>query len=320
MMANSAKPLLVVGATIVYDTIFRVDCLPRPGQTARILQADDNPVAGRQPGGTAFNIALGLARLRARVAIAHPVGYDFAGSEYERLLRESGVDLDGLLVNESSPSGTAYVFGALDGSTVCFSSVTPPPVGQISAAVLERAGLIVMTPLVSPIHQHAARYAQSHDIPLAACGIASAEVLGWLPGLVMLSINEHEMKLLADIEPGLTPRALSSRMQGPLFITRGSGGCSVYLREDHLADIPVIEPRQLVDTTGAGDAFFAATLAGLRQGFDPLDSARIGAAAGSLVVEAWGCQVNLPDWSALAGRVSGAYPRLAARIRQASEL
>lgn len=318
-MTQSKKRVLIVGATIVYDIIFRVDRLPQPGRAAKILIGENDCIALRQPGGTAFNIALGLAKLNEQVRIAHPVGNDFIGSEYEQMLTESGVDLAGLVVNERSASGTAYVFGAPDGSTVCFSSVTSLPSRPLSIAVLEDADLIVMTPLVGPLHYHAAQYACHQTIPMAACGIATAELLGWLPQLVALSINEYELQLLTDMEPGLTPHALSYRLHGPLFITKGSKGCSVYTEGDHLADIPAIKPVQIVDTTGAGDAFFAAALASIRQGFDPVDAARIGVGAGSLVVETMGCQANIPDWQAVSERVGGTYPELAAKIRQVSE-
>lgn len=317
-MTNPQKPLLVVGATIVYDYIFCVDRLPEPGRTARILPGQDNTYGQPLPGGTAFNIALGLAKLDERVRLTHPVGRDFVGSDYEKYLRDAGVSLDGLLVNNHELSGVAYVFGALDGSTVCFTSTSELLQEYIPDTALENSDLIILTPLTGPLHQHASAYARSNGIPLALCGIAEPDVLTWLPQIFMLVINEYEMQLLSTIEQGLTSEKLSQRMPGYLFITQGSEGCLIYHEGAKLAHVAAIQPRQVVDTTGAGDAFFAATLAGIRKGFDPVDAARIGGLSGSMVVEALGCQANLPDWPTLAGRASEFYPGLAAQLEKVS--
>ncbi len=58
----------------------------------------------------------------------------------------------------------------------------------------------------------------------------------------------------------------------------------------------------VVDPTGAGDGFAAGLLAGLVWGFSPVESAQLGAVIASYVLEAVGCQTNLPDRAALAGR------------------
>jgi ribokinase len=315
-MTNLKTPLLVVGATIVYDYIFRVDRLPQPGRTARIMPNEDRCQSQPLPGGTAFNIALGLAKLDESVRLTHPVGHEFSGSAYERSLREAGVNLDGLLVNPQSSSGVAYVFGALDGATVCFTSVADLSQHHIPAAVLDDINLIVLTPLAGPLHQHAGEYARNKGIPLAICGIAEPETLTWLPQVLMLAINEYELQLLFNFEQGLTAHQLSERMPGYLFITQGAKGCLVFHKGVQLGYVTAIQPQQIVDTTGAGDAFFAATLAGIRNDFDPIDAARMGAAAGSMTVEVSGCQANLPNWTGLAARLSTQYPDLAAQLEK----
>ena len=197
---------------------------------------------------------------------------------------------------------------------MCFTSVTELPQNEIPAAALTDIDLIVLTPLVGPLHEHANSYARDNEISLALCGIAEPQVLTWLPQMFMLAINEYEMQLLANMEPGLNPEKLSQRMPGYLYITQGSRGCSVYQGGELLAHVAAAKPRQVVDTTGAGDAFFAATLASIRKGSGPVQAAQIGVLAGSLVIEKVGCQVNLPDWSMLADRAGELYPDLATQV------
>jgi len=68
-----------------------------------------------------------------------------------------------------------------------------------------------------------------------------------------------------------------------VFITRGSDGCDILTPEGffHVG----IYATHAVDPTGAGDTFAAACTLALAAGADPVQSARLGAAAASVVVE-----------------------------------
>ncbi len=55
-------------------------------------------------------------------------------------------------------------------------------------------------------------------------------------------------------------------------------------------------PRVVLDPTGAGDGFTAGFLAGLLRGATPEIGAQVGAVVASFVLEAVGCQTNLPGW------------------------
>jgi sugar/nucleoside kinase (ribokinase family) len=71
-----------------------------------------------------------------------------------------------------------------------------------------------------------------------------------------------------------------------VVLTHGVGGCEVIAggRTRHVGVHRAVE----VDPTGAGDVFAAAFLLALARGDDPLDAARLGAAAASIVVEGRG--------------------------------
>jgi sugar/nucleoside kinase (ribokinase family) len=86
---------------------------------------------------------------------------------------------------------------------------------------------------------------------------------------------------LALATPDLLDRLRASI--GFVALTRGANGARVYC-DGGVAEIGVY-PTTAVDPTGAGDAFAAACLLALAAGEDPLASARLGAAAASIVVE-----------------------------------
>lgn len=68
--------------------------------------------------------------------------------------------------------------------------------------------------------------------------------------------------------------------------TRGARGCEVFVHGR--ATRVGVHPAREVDPTGAGDAFAAAFVLALARGQDPIAAARLGAAAGSIVVEGHG--------------------------------
>ena len=79
-----------------------------------------------------------------------------------------------------------------------------------------------------------------------------------------------------------------------LIVTMGAAGAIV---SDRSSTSVVSAPPagDVVDTTGAGDAFVGAFAAGLAAGLDPVDAARLGCVAGSLAVRAAGTQRSFPS-------------------------
>ena len=91
-----------------------------------------------------------------------------------------------------------------------------------------------------------------------------------------------------------------------VFVTRGRCGSDVY-HDGEKASIPAVKPAQVVDPTGAGDAYAGSVLAGLSWGNAAAICGRIGAVASSFVVEKKGCQTNLPSREQLARRYEAVF-------------
>jgi hypothetical protein len=71
-----------------------------------------------------------------------------------------------------------------------------------------------------------------------------------------------------------------------VVLTRAARGCEVYA-DGCVARVGAFPARE-VDPTGAGDAFAAGFLVALAEDADPVEAARLGAAAGSIAVEGVG--------------------------------
>jgi len=83
-------------------------------------------------------------------------------------------------------------------------------------------------------------------------------------------------------QPGL-PEALAAAVPLVAF-TRGPRGCDLLRAGERTRHVGVHRTVE-VDPTGAGDVFAAALLLALSRGDDPVEAARLGAAAASIVVE-----------------------------------
>ncbi len=83
-------------------------------------------------------------------------------------------------------------------------------------------------------------------------------------------------------------QALRARFgNGAVVVTDGEAGCAV-AAEGVALRVPAVAVKEVVDTTGAGDAFLGGLLVGLEAGLDWRDAARLANACGAACVEQLG--------------------------------
>ena len=105
----------------------------------------------------------------------------------------------------------------------------------------------------------------------------------------LLYANEEEILALyqlEDIDAALTEAADDA---GIVAVTRGAQG-SVVLANGERVAIEAVTPRDLVDTTGAGDLFAAGFLYGHTQEFSLERCGQLGAAAASEIIAQYGAR------------------------------
>lgn len=295
-----------VGSWTNFDHLFVVDRLPMPGDTVQILGPIDT-VEQTFFGGCAPNNVAAAARLGARTGLVGVVGRDFIERGYQRYFLELGVDLDGVTVVADDYCGHSFLYSDRDGQSICLSHLgvasrqdefepnhtvlTSARVAVINyrfdhytlkaASVVKHAGgLVILSGAVMTAPSHARSFTEVTDI---------------------LVCTEHELQqLLEHLE--LTERTdLFKRGLQALIVTRGKRGSQIVL-PDRMIDVPICKADKVVDTTGAGDSFVGGFAFGLASGYEIEDCARLGAVVASFVVEAVGCQTNLPTFAQAAER------------------
>jgi ribokinase len=277
----------VVGS-IHLDWILRVPALPAPGDTVLASSRTTSP------GGKGANQAVTLRRLGAEVEMVGVVGDDDAGRELLANFDAIGVGRGHVRVAPGEPSGIAIV--AVDATGDNGILVAPGASGTLApadVAALDGADVVLLqleVPLETVSATVAAARAAGVPVVLNA---APARPLPdtLLAALDVLVVNEGEALALAGdgaADPAQAAAALLARGAGAVVVTLGGDGALVV---DAAGSTPIpAHAVEVLDTTGAGDTFVAAIAAGVGEGRDVRDSARLASAAAALAVQRAGAQ------------------------------
>jgi adenosine kinase len=264
----------------------------------------------RRRGGTAANIAYTLALLGERPLLCAAVGDDFDayGAELER----SGVDTSAALRCGDVATAPAVITTDLENNQI--TAFFPGAMARAGAIDLRRLDAEVDTVVVAPDAPDAmaAHIAQATELghrlvlaPAQQIPALSDEALhAGLDAAWMVVGNDYELEMLRG-RTGVGVEALRER--GVLVaLTRGGSGSELH-SADGVVHVPVAEPEAVVDPTGAGDAYLAGLLAGLRRGHDLGRAGRMGALAATYVVECRGPQAHTFSAEAFAARYRSAF-------------
>jgi ribokinase len=268
----SQAEVVVVGS-VNADLVVSVRRLPGAGETVT------GGTFARHGGGKGANQAVAAVRAGARVAMVGAVGADDLGDEAVRELAGEGVDvaavarLDGvatgvaaIVVDERGENQIAVASGAnrelgadaveavlrgADGGVALLGFEVPDAPVLAGARAARAAGLEVV---VNP--------APARALPFALLALSP-----------LLTPNLDEARALAgQDEAEAAARALAARTGAPVVVTLGADGALV-LDGETLERIPA--PRvEVVDPTGAGDAFNGALACELADGAALLDAVR----------------------------------------------
>jgi adenosine kinase len=113
------------------------------------------------------------------------------------------------------------------------------------------------------------------------------ELLTFLDQATWAIVNDYESELLQQ-RTGLSLTDLANRVEA-LIVTLGAQGSKIYTH-GRCIHIPAVQPKQLLDPTGCGDAYRAGLLYGLMNEFDWEVTGRIASLVGTIKIEHNGTQ------------------------------
>lgn len=280
--------MIVVGSANV-DLVVAVRDLPAPGETV------SGGVFTSTLGGKGANQAAAAAALGARTWLVGMTGKDEHGDLIRADLAARGVDLSGVGYGRS-PTGVAQIVVDRNGENQI--AVAPgandeltPDAARSHVERLAQAGSVVLAVLEVPAQGvlAAAEAARGRGCRFllnpAPAAVLPVELLGLCD---VVTPNERELKIVGE------PRELFRSGVGAVVVTRGTGGADL-LRSDGSVHHQDAFPVDVVDTTGAGDAFNGALAWGLADGRSIEEAVGLGAAAGALATRALGAREALPS-------------------------
>jgi sugar/nucleoside kinase (ribokinase family) len=268
--------------------------LPEPGglvTTAEFLV---------QPGGCAANAAIGLRRQGVDVSIVGCVGDDPFGDMMERELRAYGIDTGGIHRVDTGTAMTVILpvtgedrrFIHTFGANARFSAE------QLDSATLEVAdavyvgGYLVLpelrgAELAERLAAARGRVVLTVAVPEGAA-VEAADIDTVLPNLDWFVANEDEARsLTGESEPEHQAARLTERGARAVAITLGERGAFVAAEGERFT-VPA-RPVEVVEPSGAGDAFDVGLISGLLDGLGPRASVERATVLGASACTALGC-------------------------------
>lgn len=244
-------------------------------------------------GGTAGNVAYSLSLLNEMPVILATIGKDYAN--YFEWLKKNNISLEGIKIIDEEFTAGAYITtdradnqitgfnpGAMKyQSGYKFNSASP----RDSIALIAPGNLQDMAEYARECKKKSIRYICDPGQSLTAWEKESLKE--WIEGSTMLISNDYELEMVMKMT-GMNKKELLL-LTKTIITTLGEKGSLISTGESDIQITPA-KVSDVVDPTGAGDAFRAGLLKGIAMGKDLETGAKMGAVAAVYAIEKYGTQ------------------------------
>lgn len=294
--------VVAVGSALV-DRIYELSNLPEPDGGAFVRGETT------APGGVAANVAAALARLGHDTGVISRVGDDAAGDRVLADLRERGIDASRVRRGDESTSYT-MVLRDPEGERMIVAGGESVPnlrLREGDRGYLRRTDVVFTSAYApDPVTCELAAAATADELPPLVCdlpgplseltdrGTRPATVDALAAACDLFVANEVSARSYLGVGPREAIRELRECGVRQAAITRGADG-ALLLERTEISEISAFEV-DIVDTTGAGDAFTAGLVHAWLCGDRPAaEAGRFAAAAAACNCTAAGARGGLPS-------------------------
>jgi ribokinase len=300
-----APRVLVVGS-VMTDMTVSLDRMPAAGET----------LVGRSFllgfGGKGANQATMAALLGAQVSMVACVGADAFGAEAVENLESLGIDTRGVRVLEGTATGVAPIWVEASGENRIVivpganTSMSVEQVEEAFAASDPPDVVICQLEIPLPCVRRALELGREHGATTILNPAPYVEEAGRLLELAdWVTPNEVEFDVLSRTLPGdgdgdgrsagtLEQQLLQAgrTLRCSLLMTHGERGALLFSAAAAEVRHVGAPPAEVLDTSGAGDAFVGAFATALARGAEDLTAAEAAVSCASMTVEAPGTQAS----------------------------
>jgi adenosine kinase len=250
----------------------------------------------RMRGGVAGNIAYTLALLGERPLVVASAGQDFA--DYRRWMDNQGIDTSGITEIEDEFSASCFINTDMQNNQiVAFYPGATTHSRNLSLRDFDLGpdDFVVISPTDPEAMTRHAAECRELGVPFLfdpgkqTPRLEGEQILEGLRGAQVLVSNDYEFAMMAQ----KTGRSESDLIDStPLtVVTRGEHGSILYTADaGEGLQIPIAPVREVVDPTGAGDAYLGGLVFGIAHGYPLPVAGRIAALAAAYAIEERGCQ------------------------------
>jgi len=284
------------------DKLYRVNRIAREEEESFIIDFKETP------GGSAANTAVGLARLGLKVGFIGKVAEDREARLLLKDFHDEKVDTKGIVVSKRGRSGVVMGYVDKRGDRALY---VDPGVNdslefeEIDFEYAKNTDILHLTSFVAdkPFQAQTELLKHGSDVKVsfdpgelyARRGLASLKPM--IERSFVMFPNENEVKLLTGQGYERGSEILLDAGANIVVVTLGGRGCYVTDgRETHIVKPYEVE---VVDTTGAGDAFSAGFLYGLIKNKDLYECGKLGNFVASRCLQKVGAREGLPTISNL---------------------
>lgn len=298
---EKAADLLAIGHT-AFDYIVQVKEFPQPNSSTSIKKIKTFF------GGAAANVAVVASKLGLKSALISAVGDDFIGSAYHEKLKKMHIDTKSMIVVEGEKTPMAWVFTDSNNNQISyfywgaanyFKKSDPPE------KTIKKSKAVHLATGDPGFNRRAGEVAHRHE-----------KLISFDPGQDLHVYSKEELRSVLEIcdilfgnryEIDRILKTLKMDMEdlrkaGPEIVvkTYGKDGSTIYAQRKIRIDAIVKNP---FDPTGAGDSYRAGFLYAYLNEKDLETCGKFASSVASFVVEAEGCQTNVPDFKMAKGRM-----------------
>ncbi|MFC2041626.1 carbohydrate kinase family protein [Chloroflexota bacterium] len=244
-------------------------------------------------GGTAGNIAYALSLLGEKPIILATIGRDY--HRYFEWLMKNNVAYDNITIIEEELTASAYI--TTDQADNQITGFNPGAMKHPSSFNFDKINPKESIAIIAPGNLEDM---MNYSVTYKAKGIDyifdpgqslpmwdSQDLIQCIEGSKIMVSNDYELELIIS-KTGLDKNKLLQRTNS-IVTTLGELGSRVRT-PDYEINIPAIKPKEVVDPTGAGDAYRAGLIKGLIQGRNIEQSAKMGSVCASFAIECYGTQ------------------------------
>lgn len=258
-------------------------------------------------GGKGANQAVASSRLGASTHMVAAVGADAFGDELTAGLAAAGVDVSNVRRLEGVSTGVAVIVRTEGENRIVLSAGANHALGLDDVVSdlrrIASPGDVFLAqgecdPAATEAAIRAARELGLYTVYNPAPARPAPDDL-W-PCVDLVCLNETECQIMCGVLPAddetclAAARLLRARDAGAVVITLGSAGSFGLGADGEALRIPAAQAPAVVDTTGAGDTYIGALVAGHVRGLSLEESMRWGSAASAIAVSRLGAQQAIP--------------------------